>query len=89
MEKLEEKGALRLLVKLLESGRAVKVTDLKEHFKEIKIERICDILESLSKIGLVQEKKEDEIPDNRIARLTDFGVQVAEKLKYIKELFGD
>jgi DNA-binding HxlR family transcriptional regulator len=87
MEKLEQKGALRILLKMLEMAGSAKVSDLKEQLLDMNYSEICHVLEDLAKIGLVQEKKEEDIPETRIARLTDFGVQIAEKIKYIHDIF--
>ena len=86
MEHLEKKGGLRIIVKLLESDLAIKVSELKEAFPDLGFKGVCSILEDLEKLGIVEEKTEQDTPETRIARLTDFGVQIAEKLKYIHDL---
>ena len=87
LEYLERKGALRILVEMLESEHIIKVTDIVDRIPDLNIKWVCSILEDLEKLGLVEEKTEEGIPETRIARLTDFGVQIAEKLKYIHDLF--
>ncbi|MCD6562463.1 MAG: helix-turn-helix transcriptional regulator [Thermoproteales archaeon] len=85
MEKLEQTGALRILLVLYRNKNPMTISELLDA-NVVKQFALYNALKKLKEIELIEENREDKWPFRRIFRLTDKGRLVAEKLLEIEDI---